>query len=126
MTTNSPNPVDGDVQALKFRAEAAEAKLNLCRSVLYSLAFVARRILPDYDEHPEIQRADEILDDDSFINTPPAQLLRPVELPKPIQQTEVSDYGLESRDGYGLHWGSVETLKLVAESLRQQGYEVKS
>lgn len=52
--------------------------------------------------------------------------LNSVELPKPIQQTEASDYGLESRDGYGLYWGSVETLKLVAESLRQQGYEVKS
>lgn len=68
----------------------------------------------------------EMQEVEHLYTTPPAQLFRPVQLPKPVQQTEASDYGLESRDGYGLHWGSVETLKLVAESLRQQGYEVKS
>lgn len=31
------------------------------RDALQSLASVARRYLPDYDEHPEIQKADEAL-----------------------------------------------------------------
>lgn len=113
MKTNSPNQVDGDVLALKFRAEAAEAKLNLCRSVLYSLAFVARRILPDYDEHPEIQRADEILDDDSFINTPPAQLLRPLELP-------------DIRRFCSSHINCKRANEFLSEALRKQGCEVKN
>ncbi|EBO2407606.1 ead/Ea22-like family protein, partial [Salmonella enterica subsp. enterica serovar Typhimurium] len=32
------------------------------RKVLNSIAAVARRYLPDYDEHPEIQAADELLE----------------------------------------------------------------
>lgn len=49
----------------------------------------------------------------------------PVNLPAPIDQTETSKYGLEPRDGYGLHWGSVETLNECKKLLRQQGYEVQ-
>lgn len=43
--------------ALYKKLEAAEH-----RKVLNSLAAVARRYLPDYDEHPEIQAADELLE----------------------------------------------------------------
>lgn len=43
------------------RAEAAEKRIAEHRKVLNSLAAVARRYLPDYDEHPEIQAADELL-----------------------------------------------------------------
>lgn len=49
----------------------------------------------------------------------------PLNLPSPIQQTETSEYGLEPHDGYGLYWGSVETLNQCKNLLRQQGYEVQ-
>ncbi|CAB5537904.1 Uncharacterised protein [Citrobacter werkmanii] len=48
-----------DKQAL---LEAAEKRIAEHRKVLNSLAAVARRYLPDYDEHPEIQAADELLE----------------------------------------------------------------
>ena len=50
---------------------------------------------------------------------------QPVKLPPPIQQTETSKYGLEAHDGYGLYWGSVETLNECKKLLSQQGYEVQ-
>lgn len=50
---------------------------------------------------------------------------QPVKLPSAIQQTETSKYGLEPHDGYGLYWGSVETLNECKKLLIQQGYEVK-
>ena len=48
-----------DKQAL---LESAEKRIAEHRKVLNSLAAVARRYLPDYDEHPEIQAADELLE----------------------------------------------------------------
>lgn len=42
--------------------EAAEKRIAEHRKVLNSLAAVARRYLPDYEEHPEIQAADELLE----------------------------------------------------------------
>lgn len=50
------------VLALLDELEAAEKRIAEHRKVLNSLAFVARRYLPDYDEHPEIQAADELLE----------------------------------------------------------------
>lgn len=44
------------------KLEAAERRIAEHRKVLNSLAAVARRYLPDYDEHPEIQAADELLE----------------------------------------------------------------
>ncbi|EBV3278178.1 ead/Ea22-like family protein [Salmonella enterica subsp. enterica serovar Wangata] len=46
-----------DMRDAREKLEAAEH-----RKVLNSLAAVARRYLPDYDEHPEIQAADELLE----------------------------------------------------------------
>ncbi|EFR6039404.1 ead/Ea22-like family protein, partial [Salmonella enterica] len=40
----------------------AERRIAEHRKVLNSIAAVARRYLPDYDEHPEIQAADELLE----------------------------------------------------------------
>ncbi|EAA5042729.1 ead/Ea22-like family protein [Salmonella enterica] len=40
----------------------AEHRIAEHRKVLNSIAAVARRYLPDYDEHPEIQAADELLE----------------------------------------------------------------
>lgn len=51
-----------DVLALLDDLEAAEKRIAEHRKVLNSLAAVARRYLPDYDEHPEIQAADELLE----------------------------------------------------------------
>lgn len=48
--------------ALYKKLEAAEKRIAEHRKVLISLAAVARRYLPDYDEHPEIQAADELLE----------------------------------------------------------------
>ncbi|EBY2693251.1 ead/Ea22-like family protein [Salmonella enterica subsp. enterica serovar Poona] len=48
--------------ALYKKLEAAEKRIAEHRKVLNSLAAVARRYLPDYDEHPEIQAADELLE----------------------------------------------------------------
>ncbi|CAM3945409.1 hypothetical protein PLGE761_02335 [Pluralibacter gergoviae] len=45
---------------LQSRAEAAEKCLS-------SLAAVSRRYLPDYDEHPEIQAADDLLEQNSLV-----------------------------------------------------------
>lgn len=50
------------VLALLDELEAAENCIAEHRKVLNSLAAVARRYLPDYDEHPEIQAADELLE----------------------------------------------------------------
>ncbi|MGZ0337035.1 ead/Ea22-like family protein [Citrobacter freundii] len=50
------------VLALLDGLEAAEKRIAEHRKVLNSLAAVARRYLPDYDEHPEIQAADELLE----------------------------------------------------------------
>ena len=41
--------------------DALRAEVERLRGALHSLATVARRYLPDYDEHPEIQRADDAL-----------------------------------------------------------------
>jgi rRNA-processing protein FCF1 len=50
------------VLALLDELEAAEKRIAEHRKVLNSLAAVARRYLPDYEEHPEIQAADELLE----------------------------------------------------------------
>ncbi len=42
--------------------EAAEKRITDYHTVLNNLAAVARRYLPDYDEHPDIQAADDLLE----------------------------------------------------------------
>ncbi|EDU0618597.1 ead/Ea22-like family protein [Salmonella enterica subsp. salamae] len=51
-----------DMRDAREKLEAAEHRIAEHRKVLNSLAAVARRYLPDYDEHPEIQAADELLE----------------------------------------------------------------
>lgn len=53
---------EGDVKTLVEALEARDKQIAKYHAVLNSLAFVARRYLPDYDEHPEIQAADELLE----------------------------------------------------------------
>lgn len=50
-----------DVCYWRTKAEALKATVERVRGALKSLAAVSRRYLPDYDEHPEIQRADAAL-----------------------------------------------------------------
>ncbi|EBC2074185.1 ead/Ea22-like family protein [Salmonella enterica] len=51
-----------DMRQAREKLEAAERRIAEHRKVLNSIAAVARRYLPDYDEHPEIQAADELLE----------------------------------------------------------------
>ncbi|EQC0633610.1 hypothetical protein ACYVUW_004228 [Salmonella enterica] len=59
---NEISRLNDEVDELKEKLEAAEHRIAEHRKVLNSLAAVARRYLPDYDEHPEIQAADELLE----------------------------------------------------------------
>jgi len=100
MTTNSPNPVDGDVQALIERLNRVAEKLKW-HNVGY---------------------AQDILKAVNLLTTPPAQILRPVELPQSFYG-EVHDgkvVMLPANDGQWLN------KTAVIEALRQQGYEVKN
>ncbi|ECC8170840.1 ead/Ea22-like family protein [Salmonella enterica] len=51
-----------DMRDAREKLEATEHRIAEHRKVLNSIAAVARRYLPDYDEHPEIQAADELLE----------------------------------------------------------------
>ncbi|MDT7436496.1 ead/Ea22-like family protein [Citrobacter freundii] len=44
------------------KLSAAEKRITDYHTVLNNLAAVARRYLPDYDEHPDIQAADDLLE----------------------------------------------------------------
>ncbi|WP_275269145.1 hypothetical protein [Pantoea ananatis] len=72
MTTNSPNPVDGDVQALIERIGVALKQFTNGRASMH---------VPPLDTDVDIVLADceKML---KSLTTPPAQLLRPVELPE--------------------------------------------
>lgn len=56
------NVTPENVLALVEALEARDKQIHEYHSALNSLAFVARRYLPDYDEHPEIQAADKLLE----------------------------------------------------------------
>ncbi|MGV3793372.1 ead/Ea22-like family protein [Citrobacter portucalensis] len=60
--TRLQRSADDKAPELREQLEAAEKRIAEHRKVLNSLAAVARRYLPDYDEHPEIQAADELLE----------------------------------------------------------------
>ncbi|EAW0637748.1 hypothetical protein QD57_004050 [Salmonella enterica subsp. enterica] len=69
MQDHYSDPADRERQEIYIAAEelldeleAEERRIAEHRKVLISLASVARRYLPDYDEHPEIQAADELLE----------------------------------------------------------------
>ncbi|WP_105604147.1 hypothetical protein [Cronobacter sakazakii] len=49
------------VQSYKDRLAKVEAERDELLAALVSLAAVARRYLPDYDEHPEVQKADDAI-----------------------------------------------------------------
>ncbi|EKK4082434.1 hypothetical protein PNF79_003098 [Cronobacter dublinensis] len=49
------------VQSYKDRLAKVEAERDELLAALVSIAAVARRYLPDYDEHPEVQKADDAI-----------------------------------------------------------------
>lgn len=142
MTTNSPNPVDGDVQALiglckieiKRWKAASETNPNMrYMVVLMETALASLTAKPEYNvsfeggeirldvtkaeyngRHPDYRWISYTI--------PPAQLLRPVELSQ-------SFYGVV-KDGKSVMLAADDGQWLnktaVIEALRQQGCEVKS
>lgn len=50
------------IDELLAENEAVEKRIADYHSVLNNLSAVARRYLPDYDEHPDIQAADDLLE----------------------------------------------------------------
>lgn len=151
MTTNHSNPVDGDVQALiaDCQAEIEDLKRSIdrCDAIGTSdylhylqsklkrqyVALAALTAEPEYNTSNEggeifleVSKAeyDKCHDDYRWISypAPPAQLLRPVELP-------LSFYGVV-KDGKSVMLAADDGQWLnktaVIEALRQQGYEVKN
>lgn len=166
MTTNSPNPVDGDVQALIERIGVALKQFTSGRASMHVppldtdvdiVLADCEKMLKSLKTEPDVLISEEgalairsiinreisgagryvIFERPTFTSgekmmplytTPPAQLLRPVELPKKIERDDA--------DGYWMHKsGRVsavnaayfnEAIKECAEVLRRQGFEVKS
>jgi len=148
MTTNSPNPVDGDVQALirniQRRIKNTKRWLSANKSIgnpeseavelilIYETALAALTAEPVYQMRlldggdNESEWIEVSLDEfntqttekygkwerRTLYTTPPAHLLRPVELPDCVD------------DLHGI--GPVMSADAVVEALHQQGYEVKN
>ncbi|WP_394546889.1 hypothetical protein [Pantoea ananatis] len=112
MTTNSPNPVDGDVQALIERATTLIAKANVFHredpfyELDVNLLYIALASLT-----AEIHSFTFEEDPQPLYTTPPAQMLRPVELPGFTYDAEGEPW---------IHGDEVVDL------LMSLGYEVKS
>ena len=131
MTTNSPNPVDGDVQAL---IEHIKQTLSVDDGAIgfrvYKIALAALTAEPVYqfivnnpDKDGYIEWADcnpdyfskEPTDKRRILyTTPPAQFLRPVELPIKRRPWSFADSD------------NVLDYQETVTALRNQGYEVKS
>ncbi|MGA4365387.1 hypothetical protein [Pantoea ananatis] len=141
MTTNSPNPVDGDVQALIADCQDEIAEIEK------ALTTWGDAWIPSLQS--KLKRQKVAL---AALTNPPAQLLRTVELPG--IKTERSDWSAwnwiehlggrfqNGQPGDYIEFGSVyavaqmlkqyrrtvtaEVIAEIADSLRQQGIEVKS
>ncbi|KMK17774.1 hypothetical protein ABW09_12055 [Pluralibacter gergoviae] len=55
------------IMALIEALEAKGARIAELEKCLSNLAAVSRRYLPDYDEHPEIQAAEDLLEQNSLV-----------------------------------------------------------
>ncbi|MBC0853837.1 hypothetical protein [Pantoea stewartii] len=142
MTTNSPNPVDGDVQALIdevhynlqycFCSEKTKKLMQIALSALTAepVAWVVMAPHGDYIEsNPDCVANIEGSGDAKckpLYTTPPAQLLRPVELPDdaPNALLALCQQVYDSR----ITGASVaqDVWQDCLDELRQQGIEVKS
>jgi len=121
MTTNSPNPVDGDVQAHQMPAMTdSERQKNID-----AISTRMRSISEEGDENLQFEY-DILRFALVALTTPPAQLLRPVELPCGFSPAIGDIFDRQSpvmrrdkEDGEWLH------KVTVAELLRSLGHEVK-
>lgn len=157
ITTNSPNPVDGDVQALiaDCKAEIAEiekalttwgdvwipslqSKLNRQKVALAALtaepgifewrfrdtegSLPSPWVTLGMDKLEQCRNTfGDMVEYRFWFPTPPAQLLRPVELPPKSDVKMGGDAKTRA-----LLTGMNMMLKSCTEALRQQGYEVKN
>lgn len=115
MTTNSPNPVDGDVQAHQMPElthQQREHLLCFINDAFKSLSGVEPESTKKYDENLGELTKQVFQVSLAALTTPPAHLLRPVELPDCVEEL------------HGV--GPVMAADAVVQALRQQGYEVKS
>jgi len=149
MTTNSPNPVDCDVQALIADCEAeivelekrlttwGEAWIPYLQSKLrrqqIALAALTAEPYAYASRNTDMRKESQYFSASIFNNawgyeytlplytTPPVQLLRPVELPQSFYGVVQDGKAvmLPANDGQWLN------KTAVIEALRKQGYEVK-
>ncbi|MGG6193002.1 hypothetical protein ACQV2B_02745 [Pantoea allii] len=153
MTTNSPNPVEGDVQALiadcQQEIESLKWKIDRTRksggTLVYLESCLARQEVAlaalkaepvaytDAEELETLRKgtfADMFTPHETYkadqlwiplYTTPPAKLLRPVELPQSFYGVVQDGKAvmLPANDGQWLN------KTAVIEALRKQGYEVK-
>lgn len=116
MKTNSPQSSGCDVQANHMPAmTGAERQKNID-----AISTRMRSIADDGDENLQFEY-DILRSALIALTTPPAQLLRPVELPKKSDVKMGGDAKTRA-----LLTGMNMMLKSCTEALRQQGYEVKS
>ncbi len=143
MTTNSPKPVDGDAQAQPVAW--AHRLVNKRNGTIHPWVYGSNEKEPSEGDIFRIEVK-------PLYDTPPARLLRPVELPD--IKTARSDWSAwnwiehlggrfqNGQPGDYIEFGSVyavaqmlkqyrrtvtaEVIAEIAESLRKQGYEVKN
>lgn len=136
MTTNSPNPVDGDVQALiadceaeikhiehllswkkpneysdkSLRSKLARQRIALASLTAEPVADVVKWNHPQEERTCSVQLRRFDISAGHLYTTPPAQLLRPVELPETYD------------DGHGNLWLPQDA---VISAVKNAGGEVK-
>ncbi|MDJ0087662.1 hypothetical protein [Pantoea allii] len=149
MTTNSPNPVDGDVQALIAFLKEKVASLKLAvkqrafenvrdelvmdlKSAEISLAALTAEPVGEVVDvgGSRMVEWDRCISEGAKVyTTPPAQLLRPVELPHAYSPA-LSSVMKNATDGRAVmrcdKSGKWINKTAVIEALRQHGIEVKS
>jgi len=92
MTTNSPNPVDGDVQAL----------IDICKKKISQITKEASEGLSKHKVQEMLIYSHAL----ASLTTPPAQLLRQVELPDELTQKAASRAYGGQVEGYRDDWNA--------------------
>ncbi|WP_029570344.1 hypothetical protein [Pantoea ananatis] len=106
MTTNSPNPVDGDVQAQPVAW--AHRLVNKLNGTIHPWVYGSKEKEPS---EGDIFRVEVM----PLYAAPPAQVLRPVELPKET-----------GKMGNDFWLGEMNMRSAFIKAIREAGYEVKS
>jgi len=88
-------------EEVKRKLAAAEKRIADYHRALNNLASVARRYLPDYDEHPDIQAADDLLENAA---THQGSQLVSNRDELPVSEIECDICGFKSTDPDGAHY----------------------